>query len=399
LLVPLDRHNGVAGDGKHACPFCYYTIDTREPWFRCTGRPPAPGKRSCKPVPDTARQRLLGTAELRLPSFPGARRSLRPPTSAVHEPCGNESHIRVCPHCHIPLLTTFGVGNSPLIGWVGAQRAGKSVYLQVLSYELTNVLRRRFGADVRLVGDMQYRPEFGFDYLDSAGEPFPDRRLYAQTTNAVRGRRAPVVFAWRQYRRQALLSFPDDAGEDLEQTDETLRYLAALDALIVLLDPFMIPGARKQIALPLAAVDARESASEVVGRMLRDLQRSRRSAAISIPIAVVITKFDAFFDVFGADHPLTYRPQPVPYYDEQAGRSTHEQVRALLHDWEADDIDAKLNYALKNVRYFVASALGEEPDYETGLISPRGPQPFRVDEPLLWLLSHYRVIPRSRARQ
>jgi hypothetical protein len=383
-----------------ACPYCYERINPRQLWFRCTGRR-APGRTPCERQFDEARKAMTGIDELVLPSFQGPSRSLRPVNSAIHEPCGAESGIKVCPHCHSRMPATFGEGSSPLIAMAGARHTGKSVYLKVLSHQLRHGMGRRFDADVRLSGDGQFARD-GSDFLNPAGDLFPDRKLYQRTNAAVLGRRDPIVFAWRQ-RKMArydttFLSFFDTAGEDLAAQDsvDNLRYLGAADALILLLDPFMIPQAREQLNLPEDAVDSTASTIDVVNRVTDNLRESRHLGGrknIPIPLAVVFAKIDAFFDVLGENHPLVQRPQPGPYYDEAAGRMTHEYVRAQLAEWGAHDIDYHLTHNYKRFRYFAVSALGAEPDYATDEVNPRGVHPFRVDEPLLWLLSQFNVVP------
>jgi len=390
-----------------ACPYCYVRINLRAPWFRCTGRKP-PGKVACQRQYDEAQERELGRREMVLPSFPAQGRGFRPVNEATCPDCGMVSGIKVCPNCHNRLPATFGEGSSPLIAMAGAKNTGKTVYLRVLANQLRNGMGRRFDADVRLAGDIQFRSEGegGLGFGAASAELFPNRGLYAQTAQAVAGRREPMVFAWRQRRRltgfdTTFLSFFDTAGEDLTDQDtvDNLGYLGAADALILLLDPFMIPQARDQISLPAEALNTGTSTLDVVNRVTENLRTSHRLGGkknIPIPVAVAFAKIDAFFDVLGQDHPLVRRPEPGPFYDDQAGRSTHEQVRALLHDWGADDIDTHLNHNYKNFRYFAVSALGAEPDYRANLIDERGVQPFRVDEPLLWLLSQFNVVPRSR---
>ena len=385
-----------------ACPYCYERINPRQLWFRCTGRK-APGRSACEPAFDQARKELTGIDELVLPSFPGPARSLRPANSAVHEPCGAESGIKVCPHCHTRMPATFGEGNSPLIAMAGAPHTGKSVYLRILADQLRHGMGRRFDADVRLSGDTMFRNNSGSsDFLNPAGELFPGRQLYAKTQQAAGGRRDPIVFAWRQKRMgrydTTFLSFFDTAGEDLaaQETVDNLRYLGAADALVLLLDPFMIPQAREQIALPPSAYATSDATIDVLNRVTDNLRESRHLGGrknIPIPVAVVFAKIDAFFDVLGADHPLVRRPQPGPHYDEAAGRVTHEYVRPQLVEWGAYDIDSHLEKNYKRFRYFAVSALGAEPDYDNDMVDPRGVHPFRVDEPLLWLLSQFNVVP------
>src|SRR4051812_6871099 len=126
-----------------ACPYCYELINPRQLWFRCTGRK-APGRKKCEPQFDQARKELTGVDELVLPSFPGPMRTLRPVNSAVHDVCGAESGIKVCPHCHTRMPAGFGEGDSPLIAMAGARHTGKSVYLKVLAHQLRHGMGRRF---------------------------------------------------------------------------------------------------------------------------------------------------------------------------------------------------------------------------------------------------------------
>jgi hypothetical protein len=101
---------------------------------------------------------------------------------------------------------------------------------------------------------------------------------------------------------------------------------------------------------------------------------------------------DAFYPVLGPDHPL-WRPAVSPAgYDDEIGLNTHEQVRALLHEYGADDIDALLVNNYSTFRYFAVSALGAAPDYGTDVVDRAGVQPFRVEEPLLWLLTRFGVL-------
>ena len=113
-----------------------------------------------------------------------------------------------------------------------------------------------------------------------------------------------------------------------------------------------------------------------------------------MPVAVVFSKIDAFFEVLGGHHPLLREPAVGPHYDEAVGRDTDEHVRSLLADLGADDLDAHLRAHYARYRFFAVSSLGAEPDYGRRVIDPGGVRPFRVDEPLLWLLNRFKVVPR-----
>lgn len=382
-----------------SCPYCYHRIDGRRLWYQCTGRG-SPGKAGCAMAVDEERKRETGHNAPVRPVFGPTGRGPFSPAKAKCVTCAGETAIRVCPCCHTPLSANFGSAASPLIAMVGAKGTGKTVYLNILTHELLNGMRRRFDADVR--------PSAGSAKVDVTSV-MKDRLLFAQTAAALGGRRDPYVFEWRRPRRltgyeTTYLSFYDTAGEDLTQlgTTQDLAYLGAADALILLLDPFMIPHARDQISLPETAVTSSESTVDVVNRVTETLRTAhglRSSRNIKIPVAVAFAKIDAFFDLLGPDHPLVRRPEhKAAQYDEVAGQATHEHVRALLHSWDADDIDAHLRFNYTNFRYFAVSALGAPPDYDSRVANASGVQPFRVDEPLAWLLSHFGVVQRGGAR-
>lgn len=391
---------------KVSCPYCYHKVDGRRLWYQCEGRG-SPGRNGCRTEHDPARERETGFKEAVRPSFGIEKGGPFWPARATCPHCGGGTGIRVCPCCHTPVSASFGASRSPLIAMVGAKGTGKTVYLNVLGHELLHGLRSRFDADVRLTGAGQRAAVTEQLMIDNV---FADLQLMAQTAAAVNGRRPPAVFEWRREHRVAgirrgfrttFLSFYDTAGEDLTNQEQThdLTYLGAADALILLLDPFMIPKARDLRRLPGAAVTSIESTVDVVNRVTEKLRASHgitSSRRIKVPVAVAFAKIDEYFDLLGRDHPLVRQEPATGVYDEVAGQATHEHVRALLYDWDADNIDAHLRYNYATFRYFAVSSLGAPPDYGTGAIDEGGVRPFRVAEPLLWLLSTFKVIPRQR---
>jgi hypothetical protein len=64
----------------------------------------------------------------------------------------------------------------------------------------------------------------------------------------------------------------------------------------------------------------------------------------------------------------------------------------MLHEYGADDVDALLIHNYERFRYFAVSALGAEPDYARDVVDAAGVRPFRVEEPLLWLLTRFGVL-------
>ena len=395
-----------------ACPYCYRHIDQSRLAYQCLGLG-VPGGNRCTRSIDETRAELTNVRAAAYPTFAAPRwppwlHRRRHKAPCPH--CGGRTGVRACPVCHSPLPAAFLGGRSPLVGMVGGKGAGKTVYLSVLYHELRGAVRRRFAADIRLTGDHQGGVGSPRQWLASSAEQLFDRgRLLAQTPSAVDGQRAPVVLEWRQPRRSfgrdgfatTVLSFYDAAGEDLttQERAHTQAYLGVADGLVLLLDPWQLPGALNRIDVPAAAVRDAEPPLEVLHRiteLLRVAHGVKISKRVPVPLAVVFAKIDAFFHVLGSDHPLLSRPPAGPGYHEDAGRSTHEQVRALLHEFGADDVDQHLELNYSDFRYFAVSSLGAVPDYAAAAVDVGGVRPFRVDEPLLWLLHRFGVIERAR---
>ncbi len=405
-----------------ACPYCYHPINQGKLAYQCLGRG-VPGGARCAKREDELRQQLTNVRTAAYPTFvPPSRRLLggvgkggSGKSACPH--CGGRTGLRACPACHTPLSSIFAESRSPLVGMVGGKGAGKTVYLSVLYHELCTTVRRRFLADIRLTGDQQGGAGSPRQWLENYVEQlFTHRRLFEQTAESLDGLRAPVVIEWRQPRRwlglrrlcTTVLSFYDAAGEDLTSQDRvhTQAYLGVANGLILLLDPWQLPGAMDRIDVPAAAVREAEPPLEVLNRiteLLRVSHEVKASRRVKVPLAVVFAKMDAFFPVLGGSHPLLVKPAALAHdgklagYDETAGQNTHEHVRSMLHDYGADDIDAHLMHNYATFRYFAVSALGAAPDYAAKAVDPGGVQPFRVEEPLLWLLEGFGVIDRSRA--
>ena len=398
-----------------ACPYCYYLIDQGKLAYQCLGRG-VPGGPRCAKREDERRQQLTNIRTAAYPTFVSQSRQLLgsqllgSARQAECPHCGGLTGVRACPACHTPLSSTFAESRSPLVGMVGGKGAGKTVYLSVLHHELRTTVRRRFQADIRLAGDQQGGAGSPRQWLENYEEQlFTHGRLFEQTAGALNGLRAPVVIEWRQPKRRlgrqtldtTFLSFYDAAGEDLTTQDRvhTQAYLGVANGLVLLLDPWQLPGAMDHIDVPESVVREAEPPLEVLNRiteLLRVSHQVKASRRVKVPLAVVFAKMDAFFPVLGGNHPLLAKPAALPGYDEATGQDTHEQVRAMLHEYGADDIDAHLMHNYATFRYFAVSALGAAPDYAAKEVDAGGVQPFRVEEPLLWLLQGFGVIDRSR---
>ncbi|MEU9118226.1 hypothetical protein AB0D04_42595, partial [Streptomyces sp. NPDC048483] len=251
---------------------------------------------------------------------------------------------------------------------------------------------------------------FTSDYQDHL---YQDKQMFLGTRTAVANdnRVAPLVFRFglsrrglfgRQRPQHTVLSFFDTAGEDFnsrESVEINTRYLANADGIVLILDPLQMPGAR-QLALPGTALPGSEGVdapvnvlSRVTGMLLAG-QKGGTPGKVATPIAVVFSKLDAFWHQLENGSPLRAQPPSGERFDVEDSLSVHEEVRQLLKEWEGIPIDRILENTYARFRYFGVSALGGSPT-DDARVAATGIQPYRVADPLLWLLSELGAVPRS----
>ena len=378
------------------CPFCFHRIDPSRLWFQCLGR----GNTECKKEADKIREVLTKSTQETYPTFPPPRRMSGPAQCPV---CGGKTNLRACPECHTALPSHFADSKSPMIGLLGPKGSGKTVLMTVLVKQLKDIIGKRYDAAVMLVTDNPDGHQGVSDYLAYREAPLYKNRILPPATNtlAARGHAAPLLLRWQQERsrlgrnsvKSTLLSFVDTAGEDLNDvtTGFTLQYLSVCGGLIVVLDPFALPGARARLNLPDAAIQVDDDTPlgvvDNITEILRVDHNVKKRKRISVPVAVVFTKMDAFFPTLHSGSPLMTATPSVPAYSDTDGLAVHEHMLALLYEWNAQDIDTHMRLNYSDFRYFGVSALGAEPDYETSTVAAGGVRPHRVEDPVLWLLS------------
>ncbi|HEY1703936.1 MAG TPA: hypothetical protein VGG75_29930 [Trebonia sp.] len=386
-----------------ACPFCYHKIDSSRLWYQCLGK----GNKECKKSIDEAREKLTGSTRETFHSFAPPPDKATGPANCPE--CGGRTNLRACPECHTALPSDFADSRSPMLGLVGSKGSGKTVLMTVLARQLKDTVGKRFDASIRLATDNPDGHQGLSDYQANRENPlYRDRRLPLATNQIATGRRAaPLLLRWQQEAKSligkttvksTLLSFIDTAGEDLNDvsTAFTLQYLSVCDGLIVILDPFALPGARSRLNLPDDAVNVDDdNPLDVVANiteMLKVEHGVKRGRKITLPVAVVFTKMDAFFPSLDRGNPLMTASPGARAYSNGDGVAVHEHMLALLDDWNALDIDTHMRFNFRDFRYFGVSALGAEPDYEQRRVAAGGIRPHRVEDPVLWLLSKFGTV-------
>lgn len=385
-----------------ACPYCYETFATREIMFRCNGRLSRTNI-SCALRTDPVLAQRMGIQRDLGPEFKADGRK----GTAACPDCGGETTYRICPICHSMLPVQFGVVGSRMIAMAGAKDSGKTVYMTVLLHELRNRVGDRFGAAI-MGADEETRKRYEISYENPL---YDDNRLPPTTQRAAQqdNRVVPLVFRFSAARGlgnrpgHTLLSFFDAAGEDFgdqESVDVNTRYLACADGILLLLDPLQMAGARSLAApgiqLP-GSGPLYETPLNILSRVTDILlARSQRGprAKISKPIAIVFTKLDAVWHNLERVSPLRAHPPEGQKFDVADCLNVHEEIRHLLREWEGGQISQILENHYARYRYFGISALGQPPT-ESDFAAPSGIQPYRVADPLLWMLSEFGAVPKT----
>lgn len=307
----------------------------------------------------------------------------------------------MCSDCHSVLPRSLD-NTSPLFGLVGVRNSGKTVMLSVLHKELVRNVARRFDASIDnpggssgLARDLAYFEES----MSGVGGKLPPQTAATQSA-----KKAPAVYEWKysQGRRTSatIFSFYDTAGEDVGDQERALqqRYLGEAAGVILLLDPFAFPenaGRARERGVDSSS-DTPEATLDGITYVLQTRHQIKPNKKIKIPLAVVVSKVDAFFDQVPQNHPLRRRGGNEPTFDDNESKTIHDHMAAMITKWGGDNLLRKLNENYTDYRLFGVSALGAEPDYRSGEVSSRGLLPHRVADPLLWLLANKRFIPMSK---
>jgi hypothetical protein len=379
-----------------SCPYCYHAFAEREILFRCSGRAAAGGA-PCERQVDTTLLTKMRLSALLPPVFAGDGRK----DEAVCPDCHWPTRTQVCPGCHSHLPATFRAAQGRLIALVGPSEAGKTAFMTVLIHELRHQAGERLNSST-IGADDTTQERFTRDY---EWPLYKRSLLFSRTTTAEQDYVTPLVFRFtmdqrtrfRVHQKELLLSFADSAGEDLvsfAKIELMAHYLAAADAVMVLIDPLQFQSVRDLLApgtpMPHRA-QQEEGPTATVDRITRLLAAGSASALIEKPVAVVLTKLDTLWPVLPHDSALRAPGPDIPFFDASDSAAVQSEIRELLQRWSAAALDRIVQQHYARFQYFAVSALGAAPTAENR-IPDQGIRPYRVTDPFMWLLSQFGLV-------
>ncbi|ROO84838.1 50S ribosome-binding GTPase [Actinocorallia herbida] len=383
------------------CPYCFEPARTRDLPFRCLQS--TTGGRAgtvCRSVPDEPLSAFLGRDSQR-PVLKGPVFTPRGSAPRASCPdCGVPSSKRLCPECHNDL--PGGYSNSRIIALVGPKSSGKSTYTTVLVRELRGRVGAQFGAAVNVMDD---RTE--------SRRAEQERRIYEQgvlpeTTRPGALDIHPLLYRFtvprrRRFRRlrkvSSSLVFFDTAGEDLQSEESTARhvpYLVQADGIILLVDPLQHAEVADLVDGHLRPGRAHGTEAsrmvEIVAQQIREARGVPAHKPIRTPLAVVLTKSDVLDPLLDFHSPLRQSPVRAGHLEAADLRDVDAVSRALLTGWDSGVLERQVDVDFADSAYFSLSALGGEPE-GPGRVPRGGVQPVRVEDPVLWLLSRFGLVP------
>ncbi len=190
---------------------------------------------------------------------------------------------------------------------------------------------------------------------------------------------------------EKIMYFYDSAGEAFQNTDQLVshKFYGFLHGFIFIIDPFSIPELLDDYKSNLKLYNTRLKPSDLMledcfDAMVINLEKNHRikqDKRIKMPCAIIINKVDAFDleDRIGeaAARRLMMKNTDIPSIDHAVNQLCEE----LFLEWSLGNFLRKLKHKFKRYRFFTCSALGRMPG---GVGRPF--QPYRVSEPLMWLL-------------
>lgn len=391
------------------CPYCFTEISTDAVAFRCSGRP-ASGRPACVPHSDPEREAILGDGSQSYPPVLQHAADGRHLIDDWNKPilqtgklgrsitcdrCSGPTTIAICPRCHSVLPQ--GVEDNPVsVAVVGARNSGKTVFLSQLDQQLMSSVPERFHVAVEHPG--------GTTGLAKKLEEYRNRMLGTlkqlpdQTRAEGDRKQAPAVYRWdrgagKKRRSAKVVSIYDTPGEAVAIQEQTLQqgHLRSANALILVIDPFSL-SENRELAVEKGIDPSPENlVTDVLDGITAMLGESKdkknRKGMITTPLAVVVTKMDAFWGQLPENSPLRTAATAVPYFDEVDSQTVHDFVDGQLRSWGGANLANKIEGNYADFRYFAVSALGGEPSYRDGKLFGAA-SPTRVVDPILWILNH-----------
>jgi hypothetical protein len=190
-----------------------------------------------------------------------------------------------------------------------------------------------------------------------------------------------------------ILYFYDSAGEAFHDSRELLnhQFYEYLHGFLIVIDPFSIPELLNEYDQLMKTNDGEIRPSQTpledaFDRMLVHLEKNhniKREQQVTLPCAIVINKIDAFNLEERIGH-IAVKRYMARYPEVKNFKEAEDSVcKQQFKSWGLGNFLRNLDQKFKKYRFYTCSALGRTINTEN---QHDKFQPYRVVEPLLWLL-------------
>lgn len=394
------------------CPYCFTKCEIRDLKFRCL-TPTCPAMAQ---DPIFASYRGIPPVRMGAVLMPRKKFGGSAPTSVQCGGCNQFGETRICPICHFELPLDVDHIDQYIIAIIGGRLTGKSHYLASLISRLNYEVGDNFDITVRMIGQ-ETKERWQRDFH----EP-----LFVNHTQIVPNQpaaldpvvKSPLVFQFQFNEKTGLLkktkrirtltvSFFDSAGEDMKSLSNMVvqnRYIRYADGIIFLLDPLQIPYVRAQLPkhnIQLPPEDWRYAPANIVDNLVDLLNSGNRPKTaqhqkIDVPVAFTLAKIDMLRPLLAPTSPLRNPSNHPGFVNLNDLESVNTEVTSFLEKWINRAFIRKIENDFAEYSFFGVSALGAPPDANGHLSMV---SPFRVEDPLLWLLLRLDLLGRNRGRR
>lgn len=393
----------------YICPFCFTKNDLYQVEFRCSNDP-----RRCPPEADSIYSdfRGLNTPKampkvIKIPPPTNKKeklRALKMPREAVCPHCKGKTSLRICPACHSELPYTIGDYKDLIFAVIGGKESGKSHYISILINKIMNEIGEGFDSNLQPLDDetiKRYREDFY--------NPIFRKRETIMATHSGRADisvKIPLIytlsfmgkgiFNQKKIRDVATIVFFDTAGEDLN-AEETMvtenKYIYNSSGIILLLDPLQLPDVRSQLPSDTPLPSENSEVEDIISRtakLIRKAKNIKQDQLIDIPVALAFSKIDAIDPLLDPSSSLKYPCKHINSFDIGDFEAVNGEMESLIREWRGGVLVQQMRHNFKNHAFFGLTALGCNPHGTQKIPKLR---PHRVEDPFLWLLWRYKLIP------
>lgn len=284
---------------------------------------------------------------------------------------------------------------------IGVSNSGKTNYITVMLHELGRTPGMRLVLGAQNIKTQQHQNDFyKLLYIDhqapdatQPSEVFP-QIWYVKNMQKKHGDMVPTY----------TFTIFDGAGESQEKMDASSiehNYINTSKAIIITLDPLILEGVQRGgivdpdvMKKSLAGKENEyKNAVEIVNNVaayIKTAKGIRTDKQLSIPVAVVLTKFDTILahNSF-ASNALVKRPSLTVnngQINESEFKQVDEEIRNWLYDIGEGAFVEALDSSFKNFCFFGVSSYGAPPT-QAGLTAS-SIKPHRVLDPIMWLFKN-----------